>query len=128
MDEEPLNLCLKDEQRFTDSGNEDRFSSPGVLGSSNSGCCDDDDDGDDDDEGALRGSTSAGGGGQQETISTMDGSGPEMDSSLSVIEQINSLRKFIHEKRLSKFYEMYLMQLRVHKAIILVLFSCLLRF
>lgn len=82
--DEPLNLCLKDEQRFTDSGNEDRLS-PGTGATSSS------DDG---------GST------------TTTGGGPEMDSALSVIEQINSLRKFIHEKRLSKFYELYLMQLR----------------
>lgn len=84
--DEPLNLCLKDEQRFTDSGNEDRLS-PGTEGSSS-------DDG---------GSSTA----------MLNGTaGPEMDSALSVIEQINSLRKFIHEKRLSKFYELYLMQLR----------------
>lgn len=80
MDEEPLNLCLKDEQRYPDSGNEDRYSSPGVVGSNSS---DDDND---------------------------DGSGA---TTMSVLEQINSLRQFIHEKRLSKFYEMYLMQLRV---------------
>lgn len=108
MDEEPLNLCLKDEQRFTDSGNEDRFSSPGVVGSNSSG------EEDDDEYGGERGGD--------------DGSGtmaapPESDSSttMSVLEQINSLRKFIHEKRLSKFYEMYLMQLRVRVILSLLL-------
>lgn len=103
MDEEPLNLCLKDEQRFTDSGNEDRFSSPGLGMGSNSSCggdVDDDHDGVNDDDDVGMGGSSAG-----------RSSGPE--TALSVLEQINSLRKFIHEKRLSEFYEMYLRQLRV---------------
>lgn len=97
--EEPLNLCLKDEQRFaTDSGNEDRLSAT-------DNCTASDNEEDDDDEGR-------GGSGGALGIDAMAG-GPEIHSALSVIEQINSLRKFIHEKRLSKFYEMYLMQLRV---------------
>lgn len=44
------------------------------------------------------------------TMPRDDLSSQEMESALSVIEQINSLRKFITEKRWSKFYELYLMQ------------------
>lgn len=112
MDEEPLNLCLKDEQRFTDSGNEDRFSSPGVLGTTSSN----NSSGDEEDE--MEAVTSG------DCGPSRTGGGPDTDSSLSVIEQINSLRKFIHEKRLSKFYEMYLMQLRVLAQLIFCCSCC----
>lgn len=106
-EEEPLNLCVKDEQRFATATNGDlsrgvesdrkvRHSGSNTTTSGSDGEGDEEDEEDDEDESSGR-----------------VAGGPEMHSALSVIEQINSLRQFIHEKRLSKFYEMYLMQLRV---------------
>lgn len=104
-EEEPLNLCVKDEQRFATATNGQllrtmdtklRTNGSNTTTSGSDGEGDEEDDEDDEDEGSGR-----------------VAGAPEMHSALSVIEQINSLRQFIHEKRLSKFYEMYLMQLRV---------------
>lgn len=114
--EEPLNLCLKDSA--------EQFSVQGMM-MGTSGCFLGGEVGgrgeahDNGSAGQTRGAGEDEEGEEEEDEDEEDDgvgsmqSAPEIHSALSVIEQINSLRKFIHEKRLSKFYEMYLMQLRV---------------